>query len=191
MDEKMCTKCWLIKPISEFYKTKKRWKDYIRSECKDCSRNEAKLRATKFRQTPEYYSEERRIKRAELSKEYRKKNKDKISEKAKTKNKNMYYDVRYRLMKLWQSMKRRCYNPKSDNYKRYWWKWIKIERNSFEEFYNDMAPSYIEHVNVHWYWRKNTQLDRIDPNGNYSKENCRRVTAKENNARNHNKEFNS
>lgn len=92
-------------------------------------------------------------------------------------------------MKLWQAMKRRCYNPKCDKYCYYWWKWIRIERNTFEEFYFDMAPSYKKHTEKFWYWRKNTQIDRIDPYWNYSKDNCRWVTAKENNHWNHDKDF--
>jgi hypothetical protein len=49
-----------------------------------------------------------------------------------------------------------------------------------------MCDSYIEHYNQ--YGEKNTQIDRINNNGNYSKENCRRVTAKQNHPNNHAKE---
>lgn len=59
----------------------------------------------------------------------------------------------------------------------YFWKWIKCEWNSFEEFRDDMYESYISHVNE--YWEKNTTLDRIDSNWNYSKSNCRWATCKE------------
>jgi hypothetical protein len=40
-----------------------------------------------------------------------------------------------------------------------------------------MYESYIEHCNK--YWEKDTTIDRIDVNGNYSKENCKRSTMKE------------
>lgn len=69
---------------------------------------------------------------------------------------------------------RRVKNPvwKSLSYK-----WIKCLWNSFEDFYNDMHPSYIEHIKK--YWESNTTIDRINPDWNYCKENCRRATIKE------------
>ena len=68
----------------------------------------------------------------------------------------------------------RCTRPYHRSYKYYWWKWIKVEWNSFEEFMKDMYDSYLDHVSK--YWEKETTLDRIDPNWNYCKENCRRAT---------------
>lgn len=64
----------------------------------------------------------------------------------------------------------RCNNnsDKSTDYKYYWWRGIKVERNNFEEFYKDMKE---------WYDDKLT-IDRIDNNWNYCKENCRRVSRK-------------
>lgn len=59
----------------------------------------------------------------------------------------------------------------------YYWKWIKCERNSFDEFKNDMRDSYQQHIKQ--YWIKNTSIDRIDWNWNYSKSNCRRATCEE------------
>lgn len=66
-------------------------------------------------------------------------------------------------------IKARCNNIKNKSYPRYWWRWIRCEWTSFEEFYYDMSESYKEWL----------QLDRIDVNWNYCKENCRWATTKE------------
>lgn len=63
----------------------------------------------------------------------------------------------------------RCNNINNKWYKNYWWRWIKCEWNSFEEFYKDM-------------WDKPSDLysiDRIDVNWNYNKENCKWANQKE------------
>lgn len=187
---KICTKCWIEKPTFEFYKRKDRrgW-HWFKSKCKECEREESKNRQQKLRDSWHFNSPEMKEKKDKANKKYIEKYREKINQRARWRNKDNYFNVRYRLLHLWQSMKYRCYNPKSKNYKRYWGKWVIIERKSFDEFYEDMSPSYIEHVKEFWYWPKNTQIDRIDPNGNYSKCNCRRVTAKENNSYNHEREF--
>lgn len=63
-------------------------------------------------------------------------------------------------------MKKRCSYKKNDNYEYYGGRGIKVcERwiNSFENFLKDMLPT----------WSPGKSIDRIDPNGNYTKENCR------------------
>lgn len=87
----------------------------------------------------------------------------------------------------YREAKKRCNNPNVDSYKYYWWKWIKFEWNSFNEFKNDMYDSYLEHVDK--FWEKNTSLDRIDWNWNYCKENCRWATRVEQNLNRSNMEW--
>lgn len=77
-----------------------------------------------------------------------------------------------RLYQTWSNMKTRCTNPKSDTYKWYGAKGIKVcDRwlESFDNFYEDMKDTY----------KDNLTLDRINNKGNYCKENCRWATAVE------------
>ena len=76
-----------------------------------------------------------------------------------------------------RSMKSRCNWKHNKDYERYWWRWIKVLRKDFVEFYNDMSESYYKHCEM--FWSKNTTIDRIDVNWNYCKENCRRATVTE------------
>ena len=72
---------------------------------------------------------------------------------------------------VWASMVQRCTNEKSSSWKHYGGRGIKVVKrwHSFINFLKDMgeAPPGLE-------------LDRIDPDGNYTPKNCRWVTRKEN-----------
>jgi len=86
-----------------------------------------------------------------------------------------------RFYRIWRGMKTRCYNKNSDAYKYYWKRGIKIYSkwiNSFELFRDDMYIDYVLHYMANnW----DTSIDRINVNWNYSKENCRWTTMKEQN----------
>lgn len=69
-----------------------------------------------------------------------------------------------------------CDYPNSTGYQNYGGRGIKFLWGRFEEFRDDMYESYLKHVAVHG--KRNTTLDRIDVNGNYSKDNCRWATMK-------------
>lgn len=72
--------------------------------------------------------------------------------------------VRTPVYRSWQQMLERCRNPNSPGYENYGGRGISYpdDWNRFENFYEDLGDR-----------PEKTTLDRIDVNGNYSKENCR------------------
>lgn len=71
----------------------------------------------------------------------------------------------------WQRMKERCRNSKTNDYKYYGGRGIKIDDRwlKFENFYADMGEK-----------KEGLELDRINNDGDYTPNNCRWVTHKEN-----------
>jgi len=108
------------------------------------------------------------------------------SNRSKERDREKYWTSRKRRLNvIYRWMVSRCYNKNNTHYKRYWEKWVKVLWSSYKEFYRDMSESYMQHRSENWKNNnRQTQIDRIDNNWNYCKENCRRVTARENNPSN-------
>lgn len=82
-----------------------------------------------------------------------------------------------RFRRIYDGMRKRCKVKNNDNYHRYGGRGIKLMWKDCLSFKNDMYESYLVHVEK--FGENETQIDRINNDGNYCKENCRWVTRKE------------
>lgn len=81
-----------------------------------------------------------------------------------------------RFYRIWQALRSRTTTVKSKDYEGISSEYYKY----FIDFYDDMWELYCEHVSL--YGESDTSIDRIDPFGNYEKENIRWATNKVQNA---------
>lgn len=105
---------------------------------------------------------------------------DSVKEHAKYRNLIKDYKVKNRVLyKRWHVTKQKCENPNHPAYKYYGGRGIKVcdRWQNYENFETDLLDSFLEHTEQ--YGIKDTQLERVNNDGNYEPLNCIWVTSKE------------
>lgn len=93
------------------------------------------------------------------------------------------------IYRIWLGMQERCNKKGSDFYHLYGGRGIKCEWQSFQDFYRDMGDEF----NKNYTGPRSISIERVDNNGNYSKENCiwaDYITQQNNRRNNHVLEYN-
>lgn len=146
---KICSICKKEKEINCFSKRNDR-KSGVQSRCKECHKD--------YRKT--------HLKQERITKSiYRKKNSKEINDYHVIYNRNRDNGL---YLKWCGILKRLTSEVDSYSYKD---RGIKCLWNNYQEFKNDMYESFLVHLKK--YGKIQTSLDRINNDGNYSKENCR------------------
>lgn len=85
----------------------------------------------------------------------------------------------WRFHSIWMGMKYRCTKPYNSVYKHYGGRGIKVCKRwvGYDLFHKDMYESYKQHLDI--YGEKDTTIERINNDGNYTRKNCRWTTWKE------------
>lgn len=186
---KVCSKCGLPKPATEFHRSSKR-KDGLYTRCKHCVSASQKQRFASmspeqrqrfhqqvmtWRKTPNGRAYVERV-----NKEAREKREvERAARAGQRSSRHSKYGSAVRgtpEYRAWLSMRARCYTPSAGNFPYYGGRGITVcERwkDSFENFLADMGPRP----------GPDYGLGRLDPNGHYTPENCRWLTKSEQNFR--------
>ena len=104
-----------------------------------------------------------------------------------SKNKKKHGEADTRLYKVWQGMRRRCYDKKCANFKNYGKRGIRVceEWSNYIPFRDFMLSLGYDESLPHGV----QTLERIDVNGNYEPSNCRLATKQEQNLNKRNNHF--